>query len=110
MIAESGNCSRENRISALLSTSAAKITATRAKDFFGAERKTTISGIHLLICPTPQQILGATSVAQLNENLKALDIVPKLTKEVMDRIDEAMETKPVLDDTSATVIAYRKTN
>lgn len=41
-------------------------------------------------------ILGATKEAQLTENLKALDLLPKLTDEVMLRIDEVMDTKPAL--------------
>ena len=40
-------------------------------------------------------ILGATKEAQLKENLEALDVFPKLTPEVMARIDEVMQTKPV---------------
>ncbi|MCB0696961.1 MAG: aldo/keto reductase [Chitinophagaceae bacterium] len=41
-------------------------------------------------------ILGATKEAQLTENLKALDVLPKLTDEVMERIDGIMGTKPVM--------------
>lgn len=41
-------------------------------------------------------ILGATKEAQLTENLKALNVYPKLTTEVMDRIDAIMGTKPPL--------------
>ncbi|GET22459.1 potassium channel beta subunit family protein [Prolixibacter denitrificans] len=41
-------------------------------------------------------ILGATRKEQLEENLKALEVYPKLTPEVKDRIDEIMGTKPVL--------------
>jgi len=41
-------------------------------------------------------ILGATKESQLKENLKALDVLPLLTKEVMAEIDEIMQTKPVL--------------
>ena len=40
-------------------------------------------------------ILGATKREQLLENLKALDVLPKLTPEVMHRIDDIMQTKPV---------------
>ena len=40
-------------------------------------------------------ILGATKELQLEENLKALEVYPKLTQEVLDRIDEVMKTKPV---------------
>lgn len=39
-------------------------------------------------------ILGATKEAQLLENLKALDILPGLTPEVMEKIDTVMGTKP----------------
>ena len=39
-------------------------------------------------------ILGATKEAQLQENLKALEVLPKLTPEVLDRIDAVMQTKP----------------
>jgi aryl-alcohol dehydrogenase-like predicted oxidoreductase len=39
-------------------------------------------------------ILGATKEEQLLENLKALDVVPKLTDEIMERIDAVMGTKP----------------
>lgn len=43
-------------------------------------------------------ILGATSKAQLLENLKAADAAEKLTTEVMQRIDEIVQTKPVLPE------------
>lgn len=39
-------------------------------------------------------ILGATKEEQLLENLKALDVLPLLTDEVMTNIDEIMGTKP----------------
>lgn len=39
-------------------------------------------------------ILGATKESQLNENLKALDVLPKITDDVMCRIDDIMGTKP----------------
>jgi aryl-alcohol dehydrogenase-like predicted oxidoreductase len=41
-------------------------------------------------------ILGATKKEQLLENLKALDVLPALKPEVMNRIDEVMQTKPKL--------------
>ena len=43
-------------------------------------------------------ILGATKKEQLLENLKALDVVPKLTNEVMQKIDDVFGTKPVLPE------------
>jgi voltage-dependent potassium channel beta subunit len=39
-------------------------------------------------------ILGATKKEQLQENLKALDVLPALTPEVMQKIDAIMQTKP----------------
>src|SRR6478735_7313678 len=39
-------------------------------------------------------ILGATKKEQLLENLKALEVLPKLDKEVLHRIDDIMQTKP----------------
>lgn len=39
-------------------------------------------------------ILGATKKEQLIENLKALDVLPKLTTEVLQRIEDIMQTKP----------------
>lgn len=41
-------------------------------------------------------ILGATRREQLEENLKALDLLPQLTPEVMQRIEDIMQTKPVM--------------
>ena len=41
-------------------------------------------------------ILGATKEEQLKENLKALEILPKLTPEVMEQIETIMKTKPAL--------------
>jgi aryl-alcohol dehydrogenase-like predicted oxidoreductase len=39
-------------------------------------------------------ILGATKEQQLEENLKALDVLPKLTPEVLQQIEQVMQTKP----------------
>lgn len=41
-------------------------------------------------------ILGASRVSQLEENLKSLDSLPKLTDEVMAKIEEILQNKPVL--------------
>lgn len=43
-------------------------------------------------------ILGATKKEQLTENLKALDVLPKLNTEVMTKIDEVFGTKPRLPE------------
>jgi aryl-alcohol dehydrogenase-like predicted oxidoreductase len=39
-------------------------------------------------------ILGASKVSQLQENLKATEVLPKLTDEVMQRIEEILDNKP----------------
>jgi voltage-dependent potassium channel beta subunit len=43
-------------------------------------------------------ILGATKKEQLIENLKALEVAPKLTPEVLTRIDDIMQTAPKLPE------------
>lgn len=43
-------------------------------------------------------ILGATKREQLEENLKALDVLPLLTPEILTRIDDTMGTAPKLPD------------
>lgn len=43
-------------------------------------------------------ILGATKKQQLLDNLKALEVLPLLTTEVMEKIETIMKTKPVLPE------------
>ena len=43
-------------------------------------------------------ILGATRKEQLEENFKAMDVLPLLTNELMDRVDDIFGTKPRLPD------------
>ena len=43
-------------------------------------------------------ILGATKKDQLLENLGSLDIVSKLNDEVMQQIEDIVQTKPVLPE------------
>lgn len=42
-------------------------------------------------------ILGASKVEQLRENLKALEALPKLTPDVMERIEQIVQNKPTPD-------------
>ncbi|CAO1623270.1 unnamed protein product [Sympodiomycopsis kandeliae] len=42
-------------------------------------------------------ILGASSLEQLEENLKALDVLPKLTPEVVEEIEKILDNKPKID-------------
>jgi len=53
-------------------------------------------------------ILGATSLKQLNENLDSLDVVPKLTPEVLEEIEAVVDTKPTPDRIAAQVLNIRK--
>jgi voltage-dependent potassium channel beta subunit len=39
-------------------------------------------------------ITGATRVAQISENMRALEVLPKLSADVLARIDEALEDRP----------------
>ena len=39
-------------------------------------------------------MLGATKPHQLEENLKALDVLPKLTSDIMDEIEQILDNKP----------------
>lgn len=42
-------------------------------------------------------ILGATKKHQLEENLKALQVLPLLTPEIMEKIEQILRNKPILD-------------
>lgn len=39
-------------------------------------------------------ILGATKVSQIEDNCKALKLLPKLTPEVMNKIEDVLANKP----------------
>ncbi len=43
-------------------------------------------------------ILGASKVAQLKENLTAIDTIPLLTPEIMEEIEGVLQNKPVLPE------------
>lgn len=43
---------------------------------------------------TSSVILGATKPEQLIENLGAIDVLPKLTVEVMEKIEKVLDNKP----------------
>ena len=49
-------------------------------------------------CNVTTAILGATKKEQLQETLKALDVLPMLTPEVLNRINDVMGNKPKLAD------------
>ncbi len=41
-------------------------------------------------------ITGASKVSQVTENMQALDVLPKLTPAVMDRVEQILQNKPEL--------------
>jgi predicted aldo/keto reductase-like oxidoreductase len=43
---------------------------------------------------TSTVILGASKPEQVLDNLKALDVIPKLTPEVLDKIEVILDNKP----------------
>lgn len=75
-----------------------RIGRVRELDNIAKELGTSLATLSIAWCISNPNvttaILGATKEEQLKENLKALDIVPKLTPEVLERIDETMQTKP----------------
>jgi aryl-alcohol dehydrogenase-like predicted oxidoreductase len=40
-------------------------------------------------------ITGASRVEQVHQNMKALDVLPQLTDEVMVKIEDALQNKPL---------------
>ncbi len=77
----------------------ARIESVRKLEAVAKELDTTLATLAIAWCISNPNvttaILGATKEAQLEENLKALELYPKLTTELKDRIDVIMGTKPV---------------
>jgi voltage-dependent potassium channel beta subunit len=75
-----------------------KINRVRNLGKLANELGTTLATLSIAWCiknnNVTTAILGATKEAQLLENLKAIEVLPKLTEEVMTKIDEIMGTKP----------------
>jgi len=77
-----------------------RIESVRNLDAVAKELNTTLATLAIAWCirnpNVTTAILGATKEAQLVENLKALDVYTKLDEETMVKIDEIMQTKPVM--------------
>jgi aryl-alcohol dehydrogenase-like predicted oxidoreductase len=75
-----------------------KLASVRQLETVAKELGTPMSTMAIAWCVknpnVTTAILGATKKEQLLENLKALEVLPKLTPEVMQRIDDIMQTKP----------------
>ncbi len=50
----------------------------------------------MLIDATAVFQLGATKPEQIKENVKAIDVLPKLTHEVMEKIEGILDNKPTI--------------
>lgn len=76
-----------------------RISSVKQLGQFANELGTTLPVLSLAWCvrnpDVTTAILGATKENQLQENLKAIELLPKLTAEVMEKIDDIMGTKPV---------------
>lgn len=79
-----------------------KLSKVRELDTVAKELGTTLATLSIAWCVANPNvttaILGATKKEQLLENLKALEVLPKLTPEVLQRMDDIMQTKPKLPE------------
>lgn len=75
-------------------TDAAKIAVVKRLEPIAGDLSCTMAQLALAWClknpHVSTVITGATRVAQVHENLKSLDVVPKLTPDVMARIEAAL--------------------
>ncbi len=75
-----------------------KITKTKNLKSIADEIGATLSQLALAWClknpHVSTVITGASNATQVEENMSALDIVPKLTDEVMKRIEDVLSNKP----------------
>lgn len=76
-----------------------RIESVRQLDAVAKQLNTTLATLSIAWCisnpDVTTAILGATKEDQLKQNLKALEVYPKLTQEVKDKIDGIMKTKPL---------------
>jgi aryl-alcohol dehydrogenase-like predicted oxidoreductase len=76
----------------------AKIAKVRKLAPIAADLGCTLAQLALAWCarnPNVSTVItGATRAAQVSENMKALEVVPKLSAEVLARIDAALEDAP----------------
>lgn len=77
----------------------ANIAKVRVLTKFAQELGTTMPRLALAWClknpNVSTVIMGASKVYQLEDNLQSLDVVPMLTDEVMAKIEEILQNKPV---------------
>lgn len=75
-----------------------KIARVRNLEKIAEDLNTSLATLSIAWCLTNPNvttaILGATREDQLKENLKALEVYPKLTEDILAQIDEIIGTKP----------------
>jgi aryl-alcohol dehydrogenase-like predicted oxidoreductase len=75
-----------------------KLAKVKVLTAFAAELGTPVSTLSIAwAIKNPNvttAILGATKREQLTENLKALEVLPKLTPDVLQRIEDIMQSAP----------------
>ena len=75
-----------------------RVAKVRDLSVIAEELGTTMASLALAWClknpNVSTVILGASRVSQLEENLKAVDIVDQLSEDVMERIEEILDNKP----------------
>lgn len=80
----------------------AHLERVRSLTSFAKELGTTMPLLGLAWClkndNVSTMILGASKTSQLEENLKVFEVVPLLTQEVMNKIEELLDNKPVTPD------------
>jgi voltage-dependent potassium channel beta subunit len=76
-----------------------KVKKVKKLSEFAAKMEVTTAALSIAWCiknpNVSTAILGATKKTQLLDNLKALDVLEKLTPDVMEKIEGIMKTKPV---------------
>lgn len=79
-----------------------KIQKVKALQQIAESLNTNLAAISIAWCISNPNvstaILGASRKEQLTENLKALDVLPLLNTEILQKIDDIFQTKPTLPD------------
>lgn len=79
-----------------------KLARVRQLQVFANELGVSLTHLSIAWCirnpNVTTAILGATKEAQLIENLKAQDVLPLLTSEIMEKIDEIVGTRPLFPE------------
>ena len=77
-----------------------RIEKTKALDKLAKELGSSLPKLAIAWCARNTNvstvILGASKTEQLKETLTSLDLLPKLTEEVMQKIENILQNKPVL--------------